>query len=87
MPVKTMRVIGEFSGSYGDEYQHDCLWDVSPCSLVQIYRRFRGVHCLRCQGDDGGSKQLGYFLPDCYSAQHPTRESSQVSVVAVYSVM
>jgi hypothetical protein len=22
------------------------LWDVAPCSLVQIDRRFRGVYCL-----------------------------------------
>jgi hypothetical protein len=27
------------------------LWDVAPCSLVDIYRRFRGVYCLHHQGD------------------------------------
>jgi hypothetical protein len=34
-------------------------WDVAPCSLVEIYRRFRGAYCLYHQGDDdGGSKKL-----------------------------
>jgi hypothetical protein len=27
------------------------LWDVAPCSLVEVYRRFRCVFCLH-QGDD-----------------------------------
>jgi hypothetical protein len=30
-------------------------WDVAPCSLVEVYRSFRGV-C--CRPDDGGSKHL-----------------------------
>jgi hypothetical protein len=37
-------------------------WDVAPCSLVDVYRRFRGTYCLHHQGDectdDGGSKHL-----------------------------
>jgi hypothetical protein len=28
------------------------LWDVAPCSLVKVYRRFRGVCCLHHQGDE-----------------------------------
>jgi hypothetical protein len=32
-------------------------WDVAPCSLVDIGRRFRGAYCLHHQGD--------------YTAQHP----------------
>jgi hypothetical protein len=27
-------------------------WDVAPCSLVEVYRRFRGTYCLNHQGDD-----------------------------------
>jgi hypothetical protein len=27
-------------------------WFVAPCSLVEIYRRFRGACCLQHQGDD-----------------------------------
>jgi hypothetical protein len=26
--------------------------DVAPCSLVEVYRRFRGACCLHHQGDD-----------------------------------
>jgi hypothetical protein len=37
-------------------------WVVAPCSLVSVYRRFRGACCLQQQGgdrpDDGGSKHL-----------------------------
>jgi hypothetical protein len=40
-------------------------WVVVPCSLVEIYHRFRGLCCLHHQGDhdrdrpdDGGSKVL-----------------------------
>jgi hypothetical protein len=28
-------------------------WDVAPCSLVEIDRRFRGAYCLHHQGDVG----------------------------------
>jgi hypothetical protein len=27
-------------------------WDVAPCCLVKVYRRFRGAYCLHHQGDD-----------------------------------
>jgi hypothetical protein len=34
-------------------------WIVEPCSLVEVYRRFRGACCLHHQGDespcDGGT--------------------------------
>jgi hypothetical protein len=26
------------------------LWDIAPCSLVELYRRFVGVNCLHHQG-------------------------------------
>jgi hypothetical protein len=28
-------------------------WDVAPCSLVEVYRRFSSAYCLHNQGDDG----------------------------------
>jgi hypothetical protein len=31
-------------------------WVVAPCSLVEVYQRFRGPCCDR--PDDGGSKDL-----------------------------
>jgi hypothetical protein len=27
------------------------LWDVVPCSLVEVYRRFGGAYCLHHQGE------------------------------------
>jgi hypothetical protein len=27
-------------------------WDIAPRSLAEVDRRFRGVYCLRYQGDD-----------------------------------
>jgi hypothetical protein len=27
-------------------------WDVAPCSLVEVYQRFRGAYCLLHQGDE-----------------------------------
>jgi hypothetical protein len=27
-------------------------WVVAPCSLVEVYQRFRGVCCLHHQGDE-----------------------------------
>jgi hypothetical protein len=34
-------------------------WVVAPCSLVEVYRRFRGACCRHHQGDpdDGGNKR------------------------------
>jgi hypothetical protein len=62
-------------------------WDVAACSLVEIYRRFRGAYFLH-RPDDGGSKHLwnvGLFLPDCL-AQHPRRQSSSaVSFQTTYT--
>jgi hypothetical protein len=48
-------------------------WVVAPCSLVEVYRRFRGD-----RPDDGGSKYLlnvGKLLPD-YTALQTRRQSS-----------
>jgi hypothetical protein len=36
-------------------------WVVAPCSLVEVYHRFRDLCCLHHQADrpdDGGSKDL-----------------------------
>jgi hypothetical protein len=44
---------GEISGSHGGVYE-DGFWDVALCSLVEVYRRFRGAYCT----DYGGSRHL-----------------------------
>jgi hypothetical protein len=33
-------------------------WVVAPCSLVEVYQRFRGACCLHHRSDDGGSNDL-----------------------------
>jgi hypothetical protein len=33
-------------------------WDMAPCSLIKVDRRFRGAYCLHHQGDDGGNTRL-----------------------------
>jgi hypothetical protein len=38
-------------------------WVVAPCSLVEVYRRFRGACCLHHQGDRPGGWAL---LPRSY---------------------
>jgi hypothetical protein len=44
-------------------------WVIAPCSLVEVYRRFRGTYCLHHQGDECK------LLPD-YTAQQPRRQPS-----------
>jgi hypothetical protein len=42
-------------------------WDIVLCSLVEVYRCFRGVCCLQHNPDDEGSKHLwniGKLLPN-----------------------
>jgi hypothetical protein len=62
-------------------------WVVAPCSLVHVYRCFRGVCCLHHPHGDGGSKHLwnvGKILPD-YMAQHPRRRSSSIPNYTAFS--
>jgi hypothetical protein len=33
-------------------------WDVAPCSLIRVDRRFRGTYCLIHHPDDRGSMHL-----------------------------
>jgi hypothetical protein len=44
-------------------------WVVTPCSLVEVYRRFGGACCLHHQGG------RGKLLPD-YTALQPRRQPS-----------
>jgi hypothetical protein len=32
--------------SHGGEYKDGEFWDIAPCSLVVVDRRFRGAYCL-----------------------------------------
>jgi hypothetical protein len=31
-------------------------WVAAPCSLVEVYRRFKGAYCLHHQGDEFENK-------------------------------
>jgi hypothetical protein len=51
-------------------------WVVTPCSLVEVYRRFSGACCLHHQANDGDGKHLRNvrkLLPD-YTAKQPRRQ-------------
>jgi hypothetical protein len=55
-------------------------WDVAPCNLVEVCRRFRDRCCLH-RPDDGGSKYLwnvDKLLPD-YTVLQPRRQQSSYS--------
>jgi hypothetical protein len=72
--------IDEISSSHGGEWRWLSSGLRPPCSLVDVYRRFRGACYFHHQGrpDDGGNKHLwnfGKLLPD-YKAQQPRRQSS-----------
>jgi hypothetical protein len=60
-------------------------WAAAPCSLVEVYRRFRGACCLQYQGDYrpvyGASTHIWNVgkLPPDYMAQHPRRQSPSYS--------
>jgi hypothetical protein len=38
-----------FSGLWLLRLDHTNFWDVTPCSLVELYERFGGTYCLRLQ--------------------------------------
>jgi hypothetical protein len=44
-------------------------WDIAPCGLVEVYRRFRGgtASIIRAQPDDGGYIQsiVCIYHPQC----------------------
>jgi len=65
-------------------------WDISPCSLVKIDRRFRRAYCLHHQDcpDDGSSTHLWSVGPlrDCTSL-FPSFLSAYASVVHGYFVL
>jgi hypothetical protein len=47
----------EFSCSHGGEYEDDLFSGIlRPCSLVEVYRRFRGARCHRYHGDEQAAR-------------------------------
>jgi hypothetical protein len=48
------------------------IWVEAPCSLIEVYRRFRGTCCLHHQG-------VSKTLPD-YTAQQPRRQPALINL-------
>jgi hypothetical protein len=46
-------------------------WVVAPCSLVEVYQRFRGPCCLHHQGDD--NQKTAIFVLTAVRASSPTK--------------
>ena len=56
--------------SYGTALKITDTWDVTPCSVDDAYRSFRGVCCFRLQGKKQLTLNVGAYLPD-YTASRP----------------
>jgi hypothetical protein len=56
---KNNNFVVRFQGLTAPIMKMTVFWDVAPCSLVKVYRRFRGSCCVHHhRPDDGGSKNL-----------------------------
>jgi hypothetical protein len=68
LQIKTIQVIEvslqvmfhslRFQVLKGTRMKMTVFWDVAPCSLVEVYRRFRGAYCLHHQSDRPPSLKL-----------------------------
>jgi hypothetical protein len=43
-------------------------WVVAPCSLVEVYRRFRGACCPHYQGDRATIQKTAIFMSHGFAA-------------------
>jgi len=56
------------------------LWDVAPCSLLEIYRRFRGAYCLRhYKGDNPKARSHVYILTLTWNERYKIKLYPQLS--------
>jgi hypothetical protein len=46
LPTNTYSFLSKISDSHGGEYEDDSHLGIASFSLVEVYRRFRGVHFL-----------------------------------------
>jgi hypothetical protein len=72
--VQTRKIQVKFQVLTATNMKMAVSWDVAPCSLIDIDRRFRGVYC-RLHNDDKYYWNVGQYLPD-YTVQHPRRQPS-----------
>jgi hypothetical protein len=47
-------------------------WVVAPCSLVEVYQRFRGPCCLHHQGDRPKTQKTAIFILTAVRTSNPT---------------
>jgi hypothetical protein len=53
--MKTMDThinVGEVDSEFMGNMKKTAFWDIAPCSLAEVYRRFGGACCLHHQGDE-----------------------------------
>jgi hypothetical protein len=53
-------------------------WDVAPCSLVEIFRRFRGACCLHHLGDEKAAGTSETSVDFYQSTRHNIPEDSHL---------
>jgi hypothetical protein len=56
-------------------------WDVAPCSLIRVDRRFRDVYCLYHQGGDGGKQNSETSVYSKQTTQRYIPEDSNLQVL------
>jgi hypothetical protein len=61
--LSTLWSIGVASGALLLIMKIVVFWVVAPCSLVEVYQRFRGPCCLHHQGDSPRRQQSSYSPP------------------------
>jgi hypothetical protein len=75
--------------SRGDYKQHNSttFWDVTPCSLVEIFLRFGGTYCLHRQGrkvSQTSNKLACYLLHACFAFDDEDKGSALLGEVGVF---
>jgi hypothetical protein len=64
------------------------LWNVEPCSLVEVHRRFRGTYCIYHQGDDcpddGGRNTSESSVKFYHNTRRHIPEDSHLNVKIIF---
>jgi hypothetical protein len=84
-PCTETEILVRFQVLTAASMKMNAFWDTVPCSLVEVYRRFRGAYYLHHRPDDRRNKHLwkvGKILPD-YTARHPRRHSSSTEILFI----
>jgi hypothetical protein len=79
---KHPQVVRHFKFIIAPSMNMTVLWDIAPCTLVKVDRRFRCAHSLQYQGDYGGYTHLWNvgILQQVYTALYSIRLSFSIYV-------